>query len=185
MVENPTTSSPGLAFMLATRAHFGDDWLDYWQALRENALAVADDWEGAYYTNFSGSSGHGAQPMVVSYATSPAAEVIFADPPIDIARTASILGKDTCFRQIEFAGILKGTEQRSLAEKFIDYMLSKPFQEDMPLQMFVFPVNPEAELPEAFIKYADKVDNPARLSPEEIAANRDRWLEEWAQVMNR
>ncbi|OGO37905.1 MAG: ABC transporter substrate-binding protein [Chloroflexi bacterium RBG_16_56_8] len=185
VVENPATSSPGLAFMLATRAHFGDGWLDYWLALRHNALAVADDWEGAYYINFSGSSGHGLQPMVVSYATSPVAEVIYADPPVDEAPTASIIGPDTCFRQIEFVGILKGTKQRSLAEKFMDFMLSKQFQEDVPLQMFVFPVNPQAQLPEAFIKYADVVEHPAALSPAEIAAHRDQWLSEWTETVLR
>ncbi len=185
VVENPTTSSPGLAFMLATRVHFGEGWLDYWQALKENSIAVVDDWEGAYYTNFSGSSGHGLQPLVVSYATSPAAEVVYADPPIDEAPTASILGPDTCFRQVEFTGILKGTKQRQLAERFIDFMLSTAFQEDMPLQMFVFPVNPEAQLPEAFINYADIVENPALLSPQEIAVNRERWLDEWTVVMLR
>jgi len=185
VVENPNTSSPGLAFMLATRAHFGEGWLTFWQSLRENEVVIANDWESAYYTNFSGSSGHGLQPMVVSYATSPAAEFIFADPPVDESPTASILGQDTCFRQIEFAGILKGTQQRALAEKFLDYMLSVDFQEDMPMQMFVFPVNPEAKLPEAFLKYAEQATDPARIPAEEIAANRDQWLDDWSEVMLR
>ena len=148
VVENPATSSTGLAFLLATVAHFGDSFTDYWQALKDNGVVVVDGWETAYYTNFSGSSGHGPQPMVVSYGTSPAAEVIFAEKPMDDAPTASILGPDTCFRQIEFVGILKGTEQRALAEKFVDFMLGKQFQEDVPLQMFVYPVNPNAALPE-------------------------------------
>jgi thiamine transport system substrate-binding protein len=185
VVENPATSSPGLAFLLATRVHFGDGWLDYWRLLKDNGLVVVDGWETAYYTNFSGSSGKGPQPMVVSYATSPAAEVIYADPPIDKAPTASILGADTCFRQIEFVGILRGTQQRHLAEKFVDFMLSKPFQEDMPLQMFVFPVNPEAQLPEAFVKFADVVENPAQISPDEIALGRDQWINEWTEAVLR
>ena len=185
VVEDPTTSSPGLAFMMATRVHFGESWLDYWQSLLENGVVIVDDWEAAYYTNFSGSSGRGLQPMVVSYATSPAAEVIFADPPVETAPTGSIVGPETCFRQIEYAGILKGTNSHDLAEKFIQFLLSKPFQTDLPLQMFVFPVLPEAELPEAFVKYAEQVDDPATLTPTEIAINRETWLEEWSQVMGR
>jgi len=184
-VENPSTSSPGLAFLLATRAHFGGDYLDYWKSLRTNDVVVVDSWETAYYTNFSGSSGKGPQAMVVSYATSPAAEVIFSPTPLTDAPTASIIGPDTCFRQIEFVGILRGTKQRALAEKFVDFMLSTQFQEDMPTQMFVFPVNPNAKLPDAFLKYAQVPQNPAVLSPEEIAANRDQWIRDWTEVVLR
>jgi thiamine transport system substrate-binding protein len=185
VVEDPNTSSPGLAFMLATQVHFREAWLEYWQSLLENKVVIVDSWETAYYTNFSGSSGHGAQPLVVSYATSPAAEVIFADPPVDATPTGSIIGPETCFRQIEYVGIMKGTPQRDMAEKFIQFLLSEPFQEDIALQMFVFPVLPGAELPEAFVKYAERVEDPATLTPGEIMSNRDTWLEEWSQVMGR
>jgi thiamine transport system substrate-binding protein len=183
VVENPATSSTGLAFLLATVVHFGDSFMEYWQALKDNGVVVVDGWETAYYTNFSGSSGNGPQPMVVSYGSSPAAEVIFAETPPDDAPTASIVGPDTCFRQIEFAGILKGTPQRALAEKFIDFMLSKQFQEDVPLQMFVYPVLPDAALPEEFTKYAQAPEQVAALPPEEIAANRDAWIQAWTDVM--
>ena len=121
--------------------------------------------------------------MVVSYGTSPAVEVIYADPPVDDSPTASIIGPDTCFRQIEFVGILKGTQNRTLAEKFVDFMLSKQFQEDMPLQMFVYPVNPEATLPEAFTKYAQSPDQPATLAPDVISAKRDAWIQAWTDVV--
>ena len=184
VVENPATSSTGLAFLLATVAHFGEEgYLDYWRALKANGVVVVDGWETAYYTNFSASSGKGPQPMVVSYGTSPAAEVIYANPPIDDAPTASILGPDTCFRQIEFVGILKGTHNRALAEKFVDFMLSQPFQEDVPLQMFVYPVNPNAALPEAFVKYAQAPAQTAALPPADIAAHRDRWIQEWTDAV--
>jgi thiamine transport system substrate-binding protein len=183
VVENPATSSTGLAFLLATVAHYGDSYTDYWQALKENGVVVVDGWETAYYTNFSGSSGRGPQPMVVSYGTSPAAEVIYAESPLDDAPTASILGPDTCFRQIEFVGILKGTQHRALAEKFVDFMLSKQFQEDVPLQMFVYPANPSAVLPEEFTKYAQAPEQTATLSPEEIAANRDQWIQTWTDIV--
>jgi len=186
VVENPATSSPGLAFLLATVAHFGDpDYLDFWSALRDNGLVIVNDWETAYYTNFSASSGKGPQPMVVSYGSSPPAEVIFAETPLDDAPTASIVGPDTCFRQIEFVGILKGTQQRALAEKFVDFMLSKDFQDDMPLQMFVFPVNPDATLPDEFVQYAQIPEQPAELDPSEIAAKREQWIQAWTETVLR
>jgi thiamine transport system substrate-binding protein len=183
VVENPATSSTGLAFLLATIAHYGDSFTDYWQALKENGVVVVDGWETAYYTNFSGSSGRGPQPMVVSYGTSPAAEVIYAETPLDDAPTASITGPDTCFRQIEFVGILKGTRQRALAEAFVDFMLGRQFQEDVPLQMFVYPVNPHAALPEEFTKYAQAPEQTAQLAPDVIAENRDAWIQAWTDVV--
>lgn len=183
-VENPATSSPGLAFFLATVAHFGPDgFAGYWRQLKDNGLVVVNDWNTAYYTNFSASSGQGAQPMVVSYASSPAVEVVFAAEPLEEAPTASVIGKDTCFRQIEFVGILKGTRQRALAEKFVDFMLGKSFQEDMPLQMYVYPVLPEAQLPEVFVKHSQAVESPALVAPAQIAANRDAWIQTWADVV--
>ena len=183
VAENPATSSTGLAFLLATVAHFGDSFTEYWQGLKDNGVVIVDGWETAYYNNFSGSSGRGPQPLVVSYGTSPAAEVIFAETPPADAPTASILGPDTCFRQIEFVGIIKGTKQRPLAEKFVDFMLSKQFQEDVPLQMFVYPVLPDAALPEEFTQYAQAPAQAATLPPEEIAANRDRWIQAWTDVV--
>lgn len=183
VVENPAISSPGLAFLLATHAHFGDGYLAYWQSLKENGVVVADGWESAYYTNFSASSGHGPQPMVVSYASSPAAEVFFASEPLTEAPTASITASDMCFRQIEFVGILKNTPNQALAKKFVDFMLSRKFQEDMPLNMFVYPTNKTANLPDVFVKYAQVAEKPAVLSYAEIAANRDAWLEAWTEAM--
>jgi thiamine transport system substrate-binding protein len=183
VVENPATSSTGLAFLLATVAHFGDSFTQYWQSLKDNGAVVVDGWETAYYNNFSASSGKGPQPMVVSYGTSPAAEVIYAEKKPEDAPTASILGPDTCFRQIEFVGILKGTKHRALAEKFVDFMLGQQFQEDVPLQMFVYPVNPNAALPEEFTKYAQAPEQTAALAPDVIAEKRDAWIEAWTNVM--
>ena len=183
VVENPATSSPGLAFLLATRAHFGDDYLTYWKSLKANGAVVVDGWETAYYTNFSASSGKGPQPMVLSYASSPAAEVFFASEPLTESPTASIVASDMCFRQIEFVGILKNTPNQVLAQKFVDYMLSQKFQEDMPLNMFVYPVNKNAKLPGIFVKFAQVAENPGSLSYLEIATNRDLWIETWTAAM--
>ncbi len=183
VVEDPATSSPGLAFLLATRAHFGDGYLDYWKSLKDNGVVVVDGWETAYYTNFSASSGKGPQPMVVSYASSPAAEVFFASEPLTDSPTASIVASGMCFRQIEFVGILKNGQNNDLAQKFVDFMLSQKFQEDMPLNMFVYPVNKNAQLPEVFTNFAQIAESPAALSAAEIASNRDAWIEAWTAAM--
>ena len=187
-VQNPALSSPGLAFLLATIAEFGEDgdytYLDFWADLRANDVLVTDDWTSAYYGEFSGAS-EGSRPLVVSYASSPPVTVIFADPPVDEAPTGSILADGTCFRQIEFAGILRGTDNREAAETFIDFMLSAEFQSDVPLQMFVFPVNPDAELPQAFIDYADLSDNPALMPYAEIEARRSEWITAWTETVIR
>jgi len=186
VVENPATSSPGLAFLMATIAAFGEEgYLDFWRQLKDNGVVVVNDWETAYYTNFSASSGRGPQPMVVSYGSSPPAEVIFAEQPLEDAPTASLVGDGMCFRQIEFVGILKGTKQRALAEKFVDFMLDVRFQEDLPLQMFVFPVNRKAQLPQEFVRYAQIPAKPATLDPALIAEKREAWIEAWTQAVLR
>jgi thiamine transport system substrate-binding protein len=186
VVENPATSSPGLAFLLTTIANYGETgYLNYWQKLKDNDVVVVNDWSTAYYTNFSGSSGKGLQPFVVSYNTSPAAEVFFASNPPQEPPTSAITAPLTCFRQIEFVGILKGSHQEELAGYFIDYMLSNEFQADLPLQMFVFPVNPDAGVPEVFTNVITLPDQPVMLSSEFISENRDRWIQEWNGVMLR
>jgi thiamine transport system substrate-binding protein len=186
VTENPAGSSPGLAFMLATVSAFGEDkWLDYWKQLKANGVKVVEDWNTAYYTEFSGSSGKGPRPIVVSYASSPPAEVVFANPPIDQAPTVAVTGPKTCFRQIEFASILKGTKNRDLAEKWIDFMLSVPYQEDLPLNQFVYPVIPQATLPDAFVKWSKVAEQPANLAPVVIAKNRDKWIEAWTNEVLR
>lgn len=184
VVENPATSSPGLAFLFATIGHFGEDgYLTYWQGLVENDVKVVNDWETAYYSEFSRWGGQ--YPLVVSYGSSPPFEVIFAEEPMDEPPTAAITGGDSCFRQIEFVGILKGTENRDLAEKFIDFMLSPTFQEDIPLQMYVFPVNPDAQLDEIFVQYLTVPENPVTLDPADIATNRETWINAWTEIVLR
>lgn len=184
VTQNPATSSPGLSFLMATVAHFGEEgYLDYWRTLKQNGLVVVSDWETAYYTNFSGSTGQGPQPMVVSYGSSPAAEIIFSETPLDESPTASIVGPDTCFRQIEFVGILKNAANPDLAKTFIDFMLSVPFQEDIPMQMFVYPVNRNANLPEAFAEHIQIPNKPAALDPKLIDAHREDWINAWLEVV--
>lgn len=185
VVENPATSSPGLAFLLATIGHFGEHgYIEFWKKMRVNDTLVANGWEDAYYGHFTAAS-KGDRPIVVSYASSPPAAVHFSSTPLAEAPTAAVVGNQSAFRQIEFAGILSGTKHPELARKFIDFMLDVPFQEDVPLQMFVFPVNPKARLPEVFRRHAVVAENPATVTPAAIEKNRDRWLEEWTTVMLR
>jgi thiamine transport system substrate-binding protein len=185
-VENPATSSPGLAFLIATVAHFGDPgYLDFWRALRANDLYVGNGWEDAYNGQFSGGSGKGERPLVVSYATSPAAEVVFSEKTLTDAPTGNILPAGGSFRQIEFVGILKGTKQPALARKLVDFMLSRAFQEDVPLQMFVYPANRTAALPDVFQKFAQAPTAPADITVEQIGAGRDGWIEEWTKAVLR
>ena len=184
VVENPATSSPGLAFLLATVAKFGPDgWRAYWDKLQANDVKVVDGWEQAYNTEFSGSAGKGDYPLVVSYATSPPAEVVNADSQPEEPPTGALL--DTCFRQIEFVGILKGTTHEKAAKQFVDFMLSDRFQRDMPLQMYVFPARDGTKLPPAFVKYAKVAPRPLSLPPEDIARNRDQWIDEWTNTVLR
>ncbi len=184
VVENPATSSPGLVFLLTTIGHFGENgYLNYWKGLVANDVRVDDGWEAAYYTDFSGSSGRGPRPIVVSYDSSPVYEIIGAPTPPAQPPTAAVTGPDTCFRQIEFVGILKGTKNLDLAQKWVDYMLSKTFQEDMPEQMYVFPVNKNASLPAGFDKYLVEPQKLASVSPDEIAARRDQWIQDWTQTV--
>src|SRR3990172_1096405 len=184
VVQNPATSSPGLAFLLATISNFGSQgFVDYWRGLVANEVSVVNDWETAFYTEYSRWGGE--RPIVVSYASSPPVDLIFAEEPMDAPVTAAVVADESCFRQIEFVGILKGTKNRDLAEAWVDFMLSRKFQEDLPLQMFVFPVNPEAQLQPEFVDYLVEPQVTAFVSPEDIAAHREEWIESWTDVVLR
>jgi thiamine transport system substrate-binding protein len=195
VVENPASSSPGLAFLLATIAEFGDgpgtsgaggaiaDWRDYWARLRANDVLVADGWEEAYYGSFSAGGEGGDRPIVVSYASSPPADVVFSDPP----RTEPLIGvvESSCYRQVEFAGILRGTEREAAARQVVDFLLSRELQEDVPLQMFVFPARSDAAIPDVFRQWAAQPEHPYELPPDDVNAHRDEWIEEWDEIVLR
>jgi thiamine transport system substrate-binding protein len=189
VVENPATSSPGLAFLLTTISAFGEKgdytYLDYWRDLRANGVFVADGWEDAYNTRFSGASGKGDRPLVVSYATSPAAEVYYADPKPAQSPTGNILPPGQTFRQVEFVGVLKGAAQPELARQWVDFMLGETFQADIPLQMWVYPARTGTALPEVFTKFAQVPAGSATLTPEQIEAGREGWLKAWTDTVLR
>ena len=183
VVENPATSTPGLAFLLATIARYGEPgWKDFWRTLRDYDVLVVDGWEEAYNARFTRAAG-GNRPIVVSYASSPPAEVIFGSPRPKEAPTTVVA--DSCFSQIEFAGVLRGARNEEGARELVDFMLSKRFQEDIPLSMFVFPVSREAELPPEFVRHTVLPEDPLELPPDEIEANRDRWVKEWTRIVLR
>ncbi|MFO7631781.1 MAG: thiamine ABC transporter substrate-binding protein [Caldilinea sp.] len=185
VVPNPATSSPGLAFLLATIDHFGEaGYLDFWRALKENDVLVTDGWSDAYFGHFTvGSGGAGNRPLVVSYSTSPPADVVYATDGRTEPASVNVFPPGSAFRQVEFAGVLKGAAQPVLAQRFIDFMLDVQFQSDIPLQMFVYPANPNALLPDLFVNFAQTPPDPVIFDPAAIEANRERWVQAWVELM--
>lgn len=185
VVENPATSTPGLAFMLATIAHFGRGnapWA-YWSKIR-NGVLVTNGWEEAYNAQFSGSSSHkGKRPIVVSYSSDPAAEVYFAGKPLTQAPVAVV--RNTCFGQTEFAGVLRGARNPGGARELVDFLLSQRFQAGIPLTMFVYPVREKTPLPAVFKRFSLPIVSPLELSPATIGANRDAWIRTWTDTVLR
>ncbi|UQA97742.1 thiamine ABC transporter substrate-binding protein [Streptomyces halobius] len=185
VTENSATSSPGLGFQLGTIATYGESgWQGYWKKLKANGVEVVDDWEQAYYERFSGSAGgkgKGDKPLVVSYASSPPAEVLGKKPEPKEAPTGVATG--TCFRQIEFGGLLKGAKNEKGGKALLDFLLSKKFQEDAPLRMFVNPAREDAKLPELFTKYGVTIEKPATVAPETITKNREQWIKQWSSLV--
>jgi thiamine transport system substrate-binding protein len=176
VVTNPLSSSPGLAFLASTVSAFGESGFEgFWESLRDNGVKVASGWEEAYFTYFSGSSGQGDYPIVLSYSSSPAAEIRDNGE----SQTAALL--DECFRQTEYIGTLAGANNPAGAKALIEFLLSESFQSTMPGLMYVYPVNPEAEIPAEWSKFG-----PAARSTigEEldIEANRETWQSKWSSL---
>jgi thiamine transport system substrate-binding protein len=176
VVTNPLSSSPGLAFLASTVAAFGENGFEgFWESLRDNGVKVAAGWEEAYFTYFSGSSGQGDYPIVLSYSSSPAAEIRDNGE----SQTAALL--DECFRQTEYVGTLAGANNPAGAKALIDFLLSASFQSTMPGLMYVYPVNPEAEIPAEWSKFG-----PAARSiigeELDIEANRETWQSKWSSL---
>jgi len=172
------TSSPGMAFLLSTIAEYGDDWPDYWQRLLDNGTLVVDSWDDAYYGEFTQGGAGGSRPMVLSYDSSPA----FTVPKGKQQSTTSAL-LDTCFQQVEYAGVLSGADNPEGGQALLDFLLSDEVQAALPESMYVFPVVDGVELPADWAKYAERPTSPYEVDPADIAANRDAWLEEWRDLV--
>lgn len=182
VVQNPATSSPGLAYLLATIERYGDAWPDYWRQLRDNDVAIVNGWSEAYLSEFTAGGGGGDRPLVVSYSTSPPAEIVYAEDPKPERPSTSVM-TDGCYRQVEFAGVLRGTSQPDAARTVVDWLVSVPVQADIPLSMFVFPSREGVVLPEVFEQFVTRPANPAELPAGEIAERRDAWIDEWTQIV--
>jgi thiamine transport system substrate-binding protein len=186
VTENAATSSPGLGFLLASIQSQGKDWQQYWKKLKANGVKVDDGWEQAYNDDFSGSAagrGKGDRPLVVSYASSPPAEVLGKKPLPDQAPTG--VAEGTCFEQTEFAGLLKGAKNPEGGKALLDFLISKTFQQDVPLQMFVSPVREGADVPEVFSRYGADVEDPLTMAPQKIDKNREQWVKSWTSLVLR
>jgi thiamine transport system substrate-binding protein len=182
VVENAATSSPGLAFLLATIARYGEDgYQGYWAQLRANGVKVVNGWTEAYEDTFSGGGGKGTRPIVVSYASSPPAEIVYAAEPKPTKPSTSVM-TDGCFRQVEYAGVLKGTKNPLAARAVVDWLLSPAVQADVPLSMFVLPAVPGTPLPKVFTDFAATPADPLTLDPATIDKNRSAWIDAWDQV---
>ncbi len=176
---NPTTSSPGLAFLVATVGHFGEDgFAQYWRDLKANGAKIVEGWSTAYETDFTASGAGGAYPIVVSYASSPAATVSQDGAS---SSTAALLATST--RQVEYAGVLAGAANPQGAKAFIEWMLSKDVQSSIPDNMYMYPVSPEATLPEKIKKFGATSDNPVVVPAAEIASKRESWLSTWTEAV--
>lgn len=179
VTQNPETSSPGFGFLLATIAKYGEDgWENYWQSLVDNDVEIVAGWDEAYFGSFQPDAG---RSIVTSYASSPPVDVIFSDPQPETAPTAVV--EDSCFRQIEFAGVLAGTEHPEAAAALIDFMLSDTYQADLPGNQFVYPVNTSVALPPEFEKFGPPVEDSLTLDPAEIEANREDWIDRWNDIV--
>ncbi|MBT0993674.1 thiamine ABC transporter substrate-binding protein [Cellulomonas sp. DKR-3] len=178
VVPNPVTSSPGFAFLLATIGAKPDGWHDYWQALVDNGLKVADGWSDAYFTDFSGGGGDGPRPIVLSYASSPPSTV----PEGGTEPTTGAL-LDTCFRQVEYAGVLTGAQNPAGAQALLDFLLSDEVQADIPGSMYMYPVSATVDLPADWAQWAPLAEQPFDVAPDQISANRDTWLQEWSATV--
>ncbi len=176
VVENPATSSTGMAFLATTVAKFGDPgYLDYWKKLHANGLKVDAGWEDAYYTDFSGSSGHGAYPIVLSYSSSPADEI----RSNGTSQTAAIL--NDCYRQTEYAGILKRGKNPKGAAALVSFMQSQDFQKALPESMYVYPMLQGVALPATWAKFAPKATSLVG-DQLNVVADRKDWLAAWSTL---
>ncbi|MFZ2227193.1 MAG: thiamine ABC transporter substrate-binding protein [Candidatus Nanopelagicaceae bacterium] len=176
VIENPNLSSTGLSFLAASVELFGEqEWPTFWKNLKANNVKVDDGWEAAYYTDFSGSSGKGAYPIVLSYATSPADEVRTDGKSQTVAIT------DGCFRQTEYVGILQNAKNPQGAEKLIEYLLTPDFQATFPTSMYMYPAVAGVAIPESWATFAGKVGSTYG-DTLDINSNRKSWLATWSEI---
>jgi thiamine transport system substrate-binding protein len=178
VVTNPLSSSPGLAFLATTVAAFGEQSFEqYWKELRDNGVMVAAGWEEAYFTYFSGSSGNGEYPIVLSYSSSPAAEIREDGK----SQTAALL--DECFRQTEFVGTLADAKNPKGAKALVEFLLSESFQNTMPGLMYVYPVNERAVIPTDWSEFGPAANSTIG-EDLSISTHREKWQTKWSAIFD-
>jgi thiamine transport system substrate-binding protein len=173
------TSSPGMAFLLTTIAKYGEDgWQDWWSQLMDNGAKLDDGWSQAYEVDFTQGGGKGDRPIVLSYDSSPAFTVSGGK-----SSTSALL--DTCFRQVEYAGVLAGAANTDGAKALVDFLLTPEVQAALPDSMYVFPVDSSVQLPADWARFAKQPSDPWSVAPADISAHRDEWLRDWSDVTSR
>lgn len=181
VTPNPATSSTGYAFMLATISALGEEGaFAWWAQMRVNGLKVTKGWSEAYYTEFARNKG--AYPLVVSYATSPAAEVFYSKEKLTESPTASLNLKGGVFRQVEGVGLVTGGGQRAAALKFVDFMRAAPVQEALQTEMWMYPVQVNT-LRAAVLSHAIEPGVFESLPVQVIADKGAQWVTRWTKVV--
>lgn len=181
VVQNPATSSPGLAFMLSTVAAMGEDKaFAFWGRLRDNGLKVSKGWSESYYTDFSKNGG--SRPLVVSYATSPAAEVFYSKQKLNDAPTGNLSLKGGVFRQVEGAALVKGGKEAALGEKFIAFLRSEAVQKDVTTTMWMYPVMDKVALDPVY-RFAEQPTAHDTPDSKLIAERSRQWVSRWTRVV--
>ena len=180
-MPNPGLSSTGLGFLLANIQGMGEKQaFDWWAKMRANGVKVTKDWSEAYYTEFSRNGG--SRPLVVGYASSPAAEVHYGKGKFDTPPTGVLFLKGGVFRQVEGAAVLNGAKQPALAAKLVQYLQSAPVQKAVPTEMWVYPAVKNTPLPDVF-KHARAPQHSDNPSEADIAKNQRRWVGQWIRVV--
>jgi thiamine transport system substrate-binding protein len=175
-----SSSSPGLAFLLTTIAAYGDHWPDYWSKLMANGTKITSGWSDAYEVDFTAGGGKGDRPIVLSYSSSPP----FTIPKGASKPTTSAL-LDTCFQQVEYAGVLEGADNPEGGQALLEFLLSEEVQAALPESMYVFPVADGVKLPADWARYAEQPTDPYAVDPADVAAHRDEWLRDWSDITSR
>jgi thiamine transport system substrate-binding protein len=181
VVQNPATSSPGNAFMLATIGAMGEEKaFAWWARMRANGLNVAKGWSEAYYTSFTHSGG--AQPLVVSYASSPAAEVFYSKTKLAEPPTASLSLPGGVFRQVEGVALVKGGKERAAAIRFMEFLRSPAVQQGLQTEMWMFPSDASITRVEA-LRHAVEPASFDSPSVQAVADHNAQWVQRWIKVV--
>ncbi len=169
VIQDPRTSTPGLGLLTWMKAIYGENAGKEWEKLNKKIISVTKGWTDAYYNFFMS----GEADIVLSYTTSPAAHIMFENN-YDISAATFNEGN---YISIEFAGILKKSKNKKIANEFLKFMISYDFQSVIPSTNIMYPVTKINNLPEAYDSI--KIPKVLQLDPQEINAKKEEWINEW------